>query len=382
MSKPEPLAPLVEAIEVDAAMASTYARQILVPGIGREGQGRLANAKVLLIGCGGLGSPVALYLAGAGVGTIGLVDDDVVSPSNLHRQIAHTYAEVGIGKTASAKAAILARNPNAKVVEHPVRLEAANVVDLFARYDLILDGSDNLGTRYVVSDGAEMLGKPVVFGSVIRMEGQVSVFWAGQGPTYRDLVPNPPAPGAIPACSDAGVVGPVCAQVGSVMATEAIKLICGVGQSLLGRLMLIDALTANVMTITVPVNPNRPPVTKVEDLPMACASEQAAAIPQISATDLAARLRDANPPVVLDVRGADEREICLIEGSVAIPLHELAGRVGELDKDADIITQCKGGVRSMQAAQILIDAGFTNVTNLEGGILAWADQVDPDMVKY
>ena len=378
MSRP----PLVEAISISNEMASTYGRQMLVPGIGREGQGRLANARVLLIGCGGLGSPVALYLAGAGIGTIGLVDDDIVSPSNLHRQVAHTYTTVGQLKTASAKAAILARNPNAVVHEHSVRLDSANVLDLFGAYDLIVDGSDNLATRYVVSDAAEILGKPVVYGSVIRMEGQVSVFWAGHGPTYRDVVPNVPAPGAVPACTDAGVVGPVCAQVGSVMATEAIKLITGVGESLLGRLMIIDAAQANVFTIKVPVNPDRPPVTKVEDLAMTSASPSESSIPSLTATDLQERLQSANPPVVLDVRGLDEREICVIDGSVSIPLNELADRLDELDKDAAIITQCKGGIRSQQAAQILIDAGFTNITNLDGGILAWADQVDPDMATY
>lgn len=378
MSRP----PLVDAIPIDKETASTYGRQLLVPGIGREGQGRIANAKVLLIGCGGLGSPVALYLAGAGVGTIGLVDDDIVSPSNLHRQVAHTYNEVGQLKTASAKAAILARNPNAVVHEHSVRLDSANVLDLFADYDLIVDGSDNLTTRYVVSDAAEILGKPVVYGSVIRMEGQAAVFWAGHGPTYRDLVPSSPSPGSIPACSDAGVVGPVCAQVGSVMATEAIKLITGVGESLLGRLMIIDAAQANVFTIKVPVNPDRPPVTKVEDLAMTSASPSESSIPSLTATELQERLQSANPPVVLDVRGLDEREICVIDGSVSIPLNELADRLDELDKDAAIITQCKGGIRSQQAAQILMDAGFTNVTNLEGGILAWAEQVDPDMATY
>lgn len=378
MSRP----PLVEAISISDEIASAYGRQMLVPGIGKEGQGRLANAKVLLIGCGGLGSPVALYLAGAGIGTLGLVDVDIVSPSNLHRQIVHTYNDVGVAKTASAKSAILARNPHATVIEHTVHLSAANAEEIFSGYDLIVDGSDNLPTRYVVSDTAEILGKPVVYGSVIRMEGQVSVFWAGQGPTYRDLIPNPPSPEAIPACSDAGVVGPVCAQVGATMATEVIKLICGVGKSLLGRLMLIDALTADITTITVPVNPDRPPVTKVKDLVMACESPNESSIPQITAPALKDRLGEPNPPLLLDVRGEDEREICLIDGSVSIPLNELADRLDELDKDAEIITQCKGGVRSMQAAQILIDAGFTNITNLEGGILAWADQVDPDMAKY
>lgn len=377
MSRP----PLVDAIPIDKETASTYGRQLLVPGIGREGQGRIANAKVLLIGCGGLGSPVALYLAGAGIGTIGLVDVDIVSPSNLHRQIVHTYNDVGVAKTASAKAAILARNPHANVIEHSVHLSATNAEEIFSGYDLIVDGSDNLSTRYVVSDAAEILGKPVVYGSVIRMEGQVSVFWAGHGPTYRDLVPNPPSPEMIPACSDAGVVGPVCAQVGATMATEAIKLICGVGESLLGRLMLIDALRGDVTTITVPVHPDRPPVTKVKDLVMACESNESS-IPQITAPELKARLAEENAPLLLDVRGEDEREICLIDGSVCIPLNELADRLDELDKDAEIITQCKGGIRSMQAAQILIDAGFTNVTNLEGGILAWADQVAPDMATY
>lgn len=378
MSRP----PLVEAISISDEIASAYGRQMLVPGIGKEGQGRLANAKVLLIGCGGLGSPVALYLAGAGIGTLGLVDVDIVSPSNLHRQIVHTYKDVGIPKTASTKAAILARNPRANVIEHSVQLSAANAEDIFRGYDLIVDGSDNLPTRYVVSDTAEILGKPVVYGSVIRMEGQVSVFWAGQGPTYRDLIPNPPSLEAIPACSDAGVVGPVCAQVGATMATEVIKLICGVGKSLLGRLMLIDALTADITTITVPVNPDRPPVTKVKDLVMACESPNESSIPQITAPALKDRLGEPNPPLLLDVRGEDEREICLIDGSVSIPLNELADRLDELDKDAEIITQCKGGVRSMQAAQILIDAGFTNITNLEGGILAWADQVDPEITAY
>lgn len=375
MSRPA----LVSPIDLDAATITTYTRQLLVPGLGIEGQGRLANAKVLLVGCGGLGSPVALYLAGAGVGTLGLVDDDVVSPSNLHRQIIHSYDTVGQDKVDSAKAAVLARNPNATVNTYRDRLCAANVLDIASPYDLIIDGTDNLATRYLINDAAEVLRKPVIYGSVIQMEGQVAVFWAGEGPTYRDLIPTPPDQRNIPTARDVGVIGPVCAQVGATMATEAIKLICGIGESLLGRLMIIDANTANVFTVTIPVNPDREPITNVEDLNMSSAESP---IKQISPVDLAKRLERGDVPVIVDVRGADEREICVIDGTVPIPLNELPDRLDELDKDAEIVTQCKGGVRSMQAAQILVDAGFTNITNLEGGILAWAAQVDPEMTTY
>lgn len=375
MSRPA----LVSPIDLDAATITTYTRQLLVPGLGIEGQGRLANAKVLLVGCGGLGSPVALYLAGAGVGTLGLVDDDVVSPSNLHRQIIHSYDTVGQDKVDSAKAAVLARNPNATVNTYRDRLCAANVLDIASPYDLIIDGTDNLATRYLINDAAEVLRKPVIYGSVIKMEGQVAVFWAGEGPTYRDLIPTPPDQRNIPTAREVGVIGPVCAQVGATMATEAIKLICGIGESLLGRLMIIDANTANVFTVTIPVNPDREPITNVEDLNMSSAESP---IKQISPVDLAKRLERGDVPVIVDVRGADEREICVIDGTVPIPLNELPDRLDELDKDAEIVTQCKGGVRSMQAAQILVDAGFTNITNLEGGILAWAAQVDPEMTTY
>jgi sulfur-carrier protein adenylyltransferase/sulfurtransferase len=397
VTQPGRLSPLVEpAAELTAQEVARYSRHLLLPDIGRVGQRRLKNAKVLLIGAGGLGSPAITYLAAAGVGTIGIVDDDVVDESNLQRQVVHRTADVGRPKVDSAVDAVAALNPLVTVRPHRLRLTTENALDIVAQYDLVLDGADNFATRYLVSDACEILGKPEVWGSVFRFDGQVSVFWQGHGPTYRDLFPEPPPAGSVPSCAEGGVLGAMVASVGAVMSTEAVKLIIGAGESLLGRLLVLDALSMTWRQLRLQAVPGRPPVTELTDVETWCATgslDPAAAavdqarVPEVGAVELSqllrARERGEADFVLVDVRGEAERAVVSVPGAVAVPLDDiLAGDVGQLPRAGRVILHCKSGARSARALAALQDQGFTDVAHLRGGVLAWVDEVDPSLPRY
>ena len=389
---PAPLPPLVEAAaELSTDEVERYSRHLIIPEIGSVGQRRLKNAKVLVIGAGGLGSPALLYLAAAGVGTIGIIDDDDVDLSNLQRQIIHGVSDVGRPKIESARDAILELNPLVTVQLHKERLDSSNALDLFAGYDLILDGADNFATRYLVNDAAEILGKPYVWGSIFRFDGQVSVFWAKHGPSYRDLYPEAPPAGSVPSCGEGGVFGMLCAAVGSLMVTEAIKLITGVGRSLLGRVALFDALGGSWREIKVAKDPEAEPVTALTDYEAFCGITPAAdagSVPTVSASELAGMLeaREAGERdfELVDVRETGEHDIVNIAGSVLIPQGRiLAGEAwAELPQDRDIVFHCKSGARSASVMAAARKAGYTRIRHLDGGILAWVREVEPHKAVY
>ncbi len=372
-----------------AEESARYARHLILPEIGPAGQARLKQARVLLVGAGGLGSPAALYLAAAGVGTLGLVDFDRVDASNLQRQILHGTPDVGRPKLDSARDRLHAINPHVRFVPHPERLTAANALALLAGYDLVLDGTDNFATRYLVNDACALLGKPNVYGSVFRFEGQASVFWAARGPCYRCLYPEPPPPGAVPSCAEGGVLGVLPGLIGVLQATEAIKLITGAGQPLLGRLLVYDALPMTFRTLTLRKDPacplcgERPTITALQDYEQLCGTATPERSPMdITPRDLKQNLDAGRKPVLLDVREPVEWNLGHLPGATWIPLGDLPARVGELSRDADIVCYCKAGGRSARALQFLKAQGFTRVRNLAGGILAWSDQVDPTLPKY
>lgn len=356
-----------------------YSHHLLVPEIGESGQRRLKAARVLVVGAGGLGSPALLYLAAAGVGTIGILDDDVVDESNLHRQVVHGTADVGRAKVDSAADALARANPLVTVVRHRQRMTADNAADLVAGYDLVLDGADNFGTRYLVNDACVLAGLPWVWGAVLRFDGHVAVFWDGRGPTYRDLFPQPPAPGTVPSCSQAGVLGAVVAQVGSVMVTEALKLITGAGRPLLGRVLVLDALEGTWRTLGVRQDPTRAPITAVVAEAEACAVEPSpATVPTVDARSLAGEL-DHGRVVLIDVREPDEHADLAIPGARLVPLAALleaaeSGKsaLADVPRNADVVLHCASGARSERGAQALIAAGWTHVRHLDGGITAWA----------
>ena len=394
-----PLPPLVEpAAELTKAEVARYSRHLIIPEIGVLGQRRLKNARVLVIGAGGLGSPTLLYLAAAGVGTLGVVDDDVVDESNLQRQIIHGQSDVGRPKAESARDAILEINPLVSVQVHRLRLDPDNAVDLFARYDLIIDGTDNFATRYLVNDAAVLAGKPYVWGSIFRFEGQVSVFWeaAPDGPdgqrrglNYRDLYPEPPPPGLVPSCAEGGVLGILCASIASVMGTEAIKLITGIGEPLLGRLMIYDALEMSYRTITVRKDPHAPPITALVDYEAFCgttseAASRAAAESTITPLELRELLDSGTKIALIDVREPAEWDINRIEGAELIPKSaiETGEGLARLPQDRVAVLYCKTGVRSAEALAAVKRAGFADALHLQGGIVAWARQLEPDMVMY
>ena len=368
-----PLPPLVEpAAELTAEETARYSRQLVIPGFGADAQRRLKNARVLVIGAGGLGSPALLNLAAAGVGTIGIADFDTVEVSNLQRQVIHTVAGVGRSKTASARDAILALNPLVSVNLHELRLAPDNAVDLFARYDLIVDGTDNFATRYLVNDAAALAHKPYVWGSILRFSGQVSVFWEhapdGRAVNYRDLHPEPPPPGAVPSCAEAGVLGVLCASIASIMGTEAIKLITGVGETLLGRLMIYDALEMTYRTIDVRKDPHAPPITGLAD--------------DAGLTPAQVRgLLDAGTVALIDVREPDEWATDRIDGAVPIPAAELISGAGlaKIPPGRTPVLYCRTGVRSAQALAAVRAAGFADALHLRGGIVAWAAEIEPDV---
>jgi len=388
---------------------SRYSRHLILPEVGMEGQQKLKAARVLCVGTGGLGAPLALYLAAAGVGTMGLIDFDVVDASNLQRQIIHSTETVGMLKVDSAEKMLNGLNPYMKVVKHNTMLTSANALEIFKDYDVIADGTDNFQTRYLVNDACVLTGKPNAYGSIFRFEGQASVFATKEGPCYRCLYPEPPPPGLVPSCAEGGVLGILPGLVGIIQATEVIKLILGIGEPLVGRLLLVDALGMNFRTLKLRKNPDcpvcgtHPTVTELIDYDQFCGVEKPKSvgplevardkavgdaavvdgIPQISVEELKRKLDAKEDVFVLDVREPHEYPIANL-GAPLIPLGELEKRVGELaaQKDREVVVHCRSGARSQKAALILKNAGFKNVENLAGGVLAWADKIDPTMPKY
>ena len=371
-----------------------YSRHLIMPEVGMEGQQKLKAAKVLCIGTGGLGSPLALYLAAAGVGTIGLVDFDVVDFTNLQRQIIHTTADVGRPKLDSASEKLKAINPFVNVRRFDTLLNSSNALEIFRDFEIIVDGTDNFPTRYLVNDACVLSGKPNVYGSIFRFEGQASVFATKEGPCYRCLYPEPPPPGLVPSCAEGGVLGILPGLVGVIQATEAIKLILGRGEPLIGRLLLVDALGMKFRELKLRKNPEcpacgaHPIVTELIDYQQFCGirGEEApvaasSAIPEIQPEELKRRVDAKEDVFVLDVREPHEYQICNL-GGYLIPLGDLPKRVSELDSSREIVAHCRSGVRSGKAVDFLRQAGFKKVQNLAGGILAWADKVDPKMPKY
>jgi adenylyltransferase/sulfurtransferase len=375
-----------------------YSRHLIIPDLGVDGQKRLKNARVLVIGAGGLGSPALLYLAAAGVGTIGIVEFDVVDESNLQRQIIHGQSDIGRSKAQSARDSIKEINPLVEVRLHEVRLEPENAVSLFEQYDLILDGTDNFATRYLVNDAAVLAGKPYVWGSIYRFEGQVSVFWEDapadedgneRGLNYRDLYPEPPPPGMVPSCAEGGVLGILCASIASVMGTEAIKLLTGIGDPLLGRLMIYDALDMTYRTIKIRKDPATPKITELIDYEEFCgvvsdAAAEAAAESTITPRELQELLDSGKPLALIDVREPVEWDINHIEGAELIPkgAFETGEALARLKVDRTPVFYCKTGVRSAEVLAIVKKAGFSDAMHVQGGIVAWGKQLEPDMVMY
>ena len=376
-----------------------YSRHLMLPEVGVEGQQKLKAAKVVCIGAGGLGSPAALYLAAAGVGTLGLVDFDVVDESNLQRQILYDTNDVGRRKLEAASERLRSLNPDMRVVSHETPLKASNALEILRDYDVVVDGADNFPTRYLVNDACVLLGKPNMYGSIFRFEGQASIFATKGGPCYRCLYPEPPPPGLVPSCAEGGVLGVLPGIIGTIQAAETIKFIIGAGQPLVGRLMLFDVLDMQVRFLKLRRDPNcavcgdRPTVTQLIDYEQFCgitpATRAGAATlpPEFETTveELASRVKRRDKVWILDVREPKEYEICRIAGSTLIPLNELPNRLDEIPQgpDApDIVIHCKMGGRSAKATQLLRDRGFTRIQNLKGGILAWIDKIDPSQMKY
>lgn len=388
------LSPLVNPVEaLSKEEISRYSRHLLVPDVGLEGQRRLKTSKVLVIGAGGLGSPALLYLAAAGVGTLGIIDFDVVDESNLQRQIIHGYSDIGRLKSRSAKDSVNELNPHVHVQLHNERLEAANALEIISGYDLILDGTDNFATRYLVNDACVLAGKPYVWGSIFRFEGQASVFWEnapdGCGLNYRDLYPEPPPPDMAPSCAEGGVLGVLCAVIGAIMATEAIKLITGLGETLLGRLAVYDALDMTFRFIPLRRAPARAPITGLIDYRKFCGQKRSIPgnrtdVPLISALELK-KMRENDADLrLIDVRGIEEWNIVRIEGADHIPKNEMMSRevLSQLNKDDFIVVHCKMGARSRDVLIEMQKQGFTNIKSLDGGILAWIKDVDQSLPSY
>ena len=372
-----------------------YSRHLIMPEVGVDGQRKLKAAKVLCIGAGGLGSPVAMYLAAAGVGTIGLVDFDVVDFSNLQRQILHATPDVGKPKLQSAREKLQALNPEIEIRTHEVALSSQNALQLFEPYDIIVDGTDNFPTRYLVNDACVILGKPNAYGSIFRFEGQASVFATANGPCYRCLYPEPPPPGLVPSCAEGGVLGVLPGMIGIIQATETVKLIMGIGEPLIGRFLIYDALRMRFRELKLrkdpdcPVCGTHPTVTKLIDYEQFCGIAPAGPEPatvnnatELTALELKQRLDRGDTLTIVDVREPNELQINRIPGSLHIPLGDIPKRYTELDPDAELVMQCKSGVRSGKAADFLRSVGFKRVLNLKGGILDWIDKVDPTQPKY
>jgi adenylyltransferase/sulfurtransferase len=390
------LPPLVEpAAELTVDEVRRYSRHLIIPDVGMTGQKRLKNARVLCVGAGGLGSPALLYLAAAGVGTLGILDFDVVDESNLQRQIIHGQSDIGRSKAESARDSVREINPYVNVIVHKERLDSDNAMQIFADYDLIVDGTDNFATRYLVNDACVLLGKPYVWGSIYRFDGQASVFWAEYGPCYRCLYPEPPPPGMVPSCAEGGVLGVLCASIGSIQVNEAIKVITGIGEPLVGRLMIYDALEMSYRTVQVrkdpecPVCGKNPTITELIDYEAFCGAvseeaQEAAQGSTITARDLKNMMDAGENIYVVDVREPNEYEIVSIAGATLIPKGEfISGAALErLPQDKRIVLHCKSGARSAEALAIVKDAGFSDAVHVGGGVLAWVRQIDPSLPTY
>ncbi|MEO8369946.1 MAG: molybdopterin-synthase adenylyltransferase MoeB [Candidatus Solibacter sp.] len=374
-----------------------YSRHLIVPEVGMEGQLKLKAAKVLLVGTGGLGAPLGLYLAAAGVGKIGLVDFDVVDFTNLQRQVIHFTKDVGRPKIESASEKMLAINPHVEIVKHEVALTSENALEIIKDYDMVVDGTDNFPTRYLVNDACVLLNKPNVYGSIFRFEGQATIFATEGGPCYRCLYPEPPPPGLVPSCAEGGVLGILPGTIGLIQATEAVKLILGIGEPLIGRLMLYDALGMRFRELKLRKNPECPicgdhrTITQLIDYHQFCGVSQQTEAPkqetkvnegEIEVTEVKEKLDRGDNFVLIDVREPHEYQICNIPGAILVPLGQVGQRLDEFDKSADIVIHCKSGMRSARACGVFKAAGFEHVRNMKGGILAWSDQVDPSVPKY
>lgn len=374
-----------------------YARHLIMREVGRDGQERLKAARILVVGAGGLGSPLGLYLAAAGIGTLGLVEFDTVDESNLQRQVLYGQSDIGRPKIEAAIERLREINPHIRLVPHEYRLDSSNALELFAGYDVIVDGTDNFPTRYLVNDACVLTGKPNVYGSIFRFEGQVAVFWGAKGPCYRCLFPEPPPPGSVPSCAEGGVLGVLPGIIGSLQANEAIKLALGAGDPLIGRLVLFDALGLKFRELKLkkspdcPVCSETPSLTELIDYEQFCGLAPASGSPEedsmyasdeLNPTELKALLDAGHEVVVLDVRTPMERSIGAIEGSTLIPIQELMQRLGELDKSAEIVAYCHSGLRSRKALDFLRQQGFERVKHLAGGIDAWSVEIDPSIPRY
>jgi molybdopterin/thiamine biosynthesis adenylyltransferase/rhodanese-related sulfurtransferase len=390
------LPPLVEPAEsLSVDEVRRYSRHLIIPDVAMAGQKRLKNAKVLCVGAGGLGSPALMYLAAAGVGTLGIVEFDVVDESNLQRQIIHGQSDVGRSKAESARDSVREINPFVTVNLYEERLDSSNVMELFAQYDLIIDGTDNFATRYLVNDACVLLHKPYVWGSIYRFDGQAAVFWADEGPCYRCLYPEPPPPGMVPSCAEGGVLGVLCASIGSIQVNEAIKLITGIGEPLVGSLMVYDALEMEYRKITIRKDPNcavcgdHPTVTELIDYEEFCGvvseeAQQAAVGSTITASELK-DLIDADKPIFLvDVREPAEWEIVRIPGATLVPKDEIlrGDALAMLPQDKQIVMYCKTGVRSAETLAAVKSAGFRDAVHVQGGVIAWVNQIDPSLPSY
>lgn len=377
-----------------------YSRHLIMPEVGMSGQKKLKAASILLIGAGGLGSPLAMYLAAAGIGRLGLVDYDTVDYSNLHRQVIHGTKDVGRSKLASARETILDINPHVQVDTYEVPLTSGNALEIFAPYDIVIDGTDNFPTRYLTNDACVLLGKPNVYGSIFRFEGQASVFYAAEGPCYRCLFPEPPPPGLVPSCAEGGVLGVLPGTIGAIQATEAIKLVLGIGEPLIGRLLLYDATAMTFDEVRLRKNPDcpicgeHPTITELIDYEQFCgmpahdhsdyAAQANGSVPSISPGELKRRLDNGEELLILDVREPHEWEISNLAGlgAVLIPKGQILERLGELDTAREIVVQCKTGGRSADVVCELQRYGFKKLLNLEGGINRWAREIDPDLPIY
>ncbi|MFF7632674.1 adenylyltransferase/sulfurtransferase MoeZ [Kitasatospora sp. NPDC008050] len=390
------LPPLVEpAAELTVDEVRRYSRHLIIPDVGMAGQKRLKNAKVLCVGAGGLGSPALMYLAAAGVGTLGIVEFDTVDESNLQRQIIHGQSDIGRSKGESARDSVKEINPYVNVILHDERLDNDNVMEIFSGYDLIVDGTDNFATRYLVNDAAVLLGKPYVWGSIYRFDGQASVFWAEHGPCYRCLYPEAPPPGMVPSCAEGGVLGVLCASIGSIQVTEAIKLLAGIGEPLVGRLMIYDALEMNYRQVKVRKDPDcalcgaNPTVTELIDYEAFCGviSEEAqeAALGSTITSKQLKEMQDSGEDILLiDVREPGEYEIVNIPGAVLIPKNEflMGNALEKMPQDKKIVLHCKTGVRSAEVLAVLKSAGFANSVHLGGGVVGWVNQIEPEKPVY
>jgi sulfur-carrier protein adenylyltransferase/sulfurtransferase len=390
------LPPLVEpAAELTVDEVKRYSRHLIIPDVGMTGQKRLKNAKVLCVGAGGLGSPALLYLAAAGVGTLGVIDFDVVDESNLQRQIIHGQSDIGRPKALSARDSIKEINPYVNVIVYEEALSNDNVMEIFSGFDLIVDGTDNFATRYMVNDACVLLGKPYVWGSIYRFDGQASVFWADYGPCYRCLYPEPPPPGMVPSCAEGGVLGVLCASIGSIQVNEAIKLLIGIGEPLVGRLMIYDALEMSYRSLNIKKDPDcpicgeNPTITELIDYDAFCGAvsadaQEAASGSTITAAELKAMLDRKDDIFLIDVREPNEYEIVSIPGATLIPKDQFlnGSALEKLPQDKRIVLHCKSGARSAECLAVVKNAGFSDAVHVGGGVLSWVNTVDPSLPVY